>query len=112
MQGLLNYFLLVWKLLWDRRVPIYAKLAFGLPLLYLISPIDILPDFILGIGQLDDLALLVAGMKMLEVLSPADVVAEHRSELASRGAAAPGRGENVVHSPGYRVIDEDKAKRG
>lgn len=111
MQGLLNYFLLVWKLLWDKRVPIYAKVAFVLPVIYLISPIDLLPDVIIGLGQLDDLALMVAGMKMLEVLSPADVVAEHRDELARRGAAAPARGENVVNSPGYRVIDEDKPKR-
>ncbi len=112
MQGLLNYFLLIWKLLWDRRVPIYAKLAFGLPLLYLISPIDIIPDFLIGLGQLDDLALVIAGMKMLEVLSPADIVAEHRAELSNRGAAPPAKGENVVNAPGYRVIDEDKPKRG
>ncbi|MFN8379410.1 MAG: DUF1232 domain-containing protein, partial [Anaerolineae bacterium] len=87
MQGLLNYFLLIWKLLWDRRVPIYAKLAFALPLIYLISPIDIIPDLLIGLGQLDDLALVVAGMKMLEMLSPADVVAEHREELSRRGAS-------------------------
>lgn len=111
MHTMLNYFMLIWKLLWDRRVPIYAKLAFALPLLYLISPIDIIPDLLIGLGQLDDVALLVAGMKMLEMLSPADVVAEHREELSRRGAAAPGR-EDVVEAPGYRVIGKDKAKRG
>ena len=107
MQALLNYFMLAWKLLWDRRVPIYAKLAFALPLIYLISPIDIIPDLLIGLGQLDDVALVVAGMKMLEMLSPADVVAEHRAELSRRGAAAPNR-EDVVDAPGFHVIDKDK----
>lgn len=111
MQALLNYFLLIWKLLWDRRVPFYAKLAFALPLVYLISPIDIVPDFLIGFGQLDDVALVVAGMKMLEMLSPADVVSEHREELARRGAPAPDR-EDVVNAPGYRVMGDDKRKRG
>ena len=111
MRYLGNYFLLIWKLLWDRRVPFYAKLAFALPLVYLISPIDIVPDFLIGLGQLDDVALVVAGMKMLEMLSPADVVAEHRDDLARRGAAAPDR-EDVVDAPNYRVVGKDKAKRG
>jgi uncharacterized membrane protein YkvA (DUF1232 family) len=111
MQTLLNYFLLVWKLLWDRRVPLYAKIAFALPLVYLISPIDIVPDFLIGLGQLDDVALVFAGMKMLEMLSPAEVVAEHRDELARRGAAPP-NGENVVDAPTYRVVGKEKGKRG
>lgn len=111
MKGFFNYFILVWKLLWDRRVPFYAKLAFALPFLYLLSPIDLVPDVLLGLGQLDDLALLMAGMKMLEMLSPADVVAEHRGELSRRGADVPAR-EDVISAPGYRVIDDDKPKRG
>ncbi len=111
MQGLLNYFLLVWKLLWDRRVPIYAKAAFLLPIVYLLSPIDVIPDFLIGLGQLDDVALVVAGMKMLEMLSPAEVVSEHRDELSKRGAPPPGR-DDVIDAPGYRVVDKDKAKRG
>ena len=111
MHTMLNYFMLIWKLLWDRRVPFYAKLAFALPLVYLISPIDIVPDILIGLGQLDDIALVLGGMKMLEMLSPADVVAEHRAELSRRGAAAPDR-EDVVEAPGYRVVDDDKAKRG
>ena len=37
----------------------------ALALLYVISPIDIIPDFVLGIGALDDLAILAFAIPML-----------------------------------------------
>jgi uncharacterized membrane protein YkvA (DUF1232 family) len=47
------------RLLSDPRVPRGRKLALGALVLYLASPIDLVPDFLPGIGQLDD-AILVA----------------------------------------------------
>ena len=44
---------LVWLLFRDGRVPFLTKLVLPLSLLYLVSPIDILPDFIVGLGQLN-----------------------------------------------------------
>ncbi len=37
----------------------------ALALLYAISPIDLIPDFVLGIGALDDLAILAFAIPML-----------------------------------------------
>lgn len=37
----------------------------ALALLYVISPIDIIPDFVLGIGALDDLAVLAIALPLL-----------------------------------------------
>jgi len=47
------------RLLRDRRVPRRAKLALALLVAYLVTPIDLVPDFIPVAGQLDD-AILVA----------------------------------------------------
>jgi uncharacterized membrane protein YkvA (DUF1232 family) len=47
------------RLLGDPRVPRRAKAALALVIPYLVSPIDLIPDFIPVVGQLDD-ALLVA----------------------------------------------------
>ena len=44
-------------------MPIWTKLIPLGSLLYLIWPIDLLADPILGLGQLDDLAIIVLGMK-------------------------------------------------
>jgi len=52
-----------WRLLWDPHVPIWTKLIPLASVLYLVWPIDLLADPILGLGQLDDLAITVLGMK-------------------------------------------------
>jgi len=54
-----NFVKLVKGLLGDRRVPLRRKLLLGALVAYLVSPIDIIPDFIPGLGQMDDLLILV-----------------------------------------------------
>jgi uncharacterized membrane protein YkvA (DUF1232 family) len=51
---------LVWKLLKDKRVALGSKGLFVLGLVYLISPLDFIPDiFLLPIGLTDDFALMI-----------------------------------------------------
>ena len=40
-----------------------AALVIALSVVYLLSPIDLVPDFLPGVGQLDDLAALLFGSK-------------------------------------------------
>lgn len=51
--------LLIPKLLRDRRVPLRTKLALAGLGIYLASPWDILPDVIPGLGQIDDVVILL-----------------------------------------------------
>ena len=51
--------LLVPKLLRDERVPKRTKLALAGLAVYLVSPWDLIPDFIPGLGQLDDAIVLL-----------------------------------------------------
>jgi uncharacterized membrane protein YkvA (DUF1232 family) len=51
--------LLLLKLMSDERVPTRTKLALGGLAIYLASPWDIIPDFIPGLGQLDDAIILL-----------------------------------------------------
>ena len=44
-------------LLGDRQVPTAVKVALGVVAVYLLSPVDLIPDFIPFIGYLDDLIL-------------------------------------------------------
>jgi uncharacterized membrane protein YkvA (DUF1232 family) len=81
LKSLLNHLRLVSRLLRDPRVPIYLKAIPFAPLVYLISPIDFLPDLIPIIGQLDDLALVLLGVETFIALCPQDVVEEHRAAL-------------------------------
>ena len=49
-----------------RDVSIWSILAFSAVIIYIISPIDIIPDFILGFGQIDDAAVLLLCLYFLE----------------------------------------------
>lgn len=90
MKDLLENGRLAWRLLNDQRVPTWIKVAIPLIVfLYFFSPIDVIPDFLLGAGQLDDLGVLLLGMSLIVRFSPQEIVNEHRSAmgLEARGSA-------------------------
>ena len=45
------------KLLFRRDTPLKVKVILAFAILYLLSPFDLVPDWILGFGFMDDLAL-------------------------------------------------------
>jgi uncharacterized membrane protein YkvA (DUF1232 family) len=87
---------LTWYLLTDRRVSSWLKMIPLATLLYILSPIDLLFDPILGLGQLDDLAALIVGVKLFIEMCPREIVKEHRAKMSS-----------MVGS--YRVVEEKRA---
>jgi len=104
-KGLIHQVRLTYRLLRDPRVPLWAKVIPFLPLIYLLSPIDILPDFIPVIGQLDDLTLMIAGMRLFESMIPEYIAHEHR--LAIEGAERP---LEVVDSTAHQVGDRPRKR--
>lgn len=94
-MNLFNSFRIAWRLLWDNRVPMSAKVIPILAVLYILSPIDILPDFVPVVGQLDDLAILLLGTQLFISMSPQDIVRSIRAELEGR---APDGGWDVTGS--------------
>ncbi len=79
--SVLNQLRLVLKLMSDRRVPGLVKLLPIGAVLYLLSPIDLIPDVIVGLGQLDDLGVLILGINALINMAPQYVVQELRNEI-------------------------------
>jgi uncharacterized membrane protein YkvA (DUF1232 family) len=77
-----TYARLVWGLARDPRVPTQQKLVLGGIAAYLAFPIDLIPDFIPVIGELDDLAVLILGLDWFIRNAPADVVDEHMARIA------------------------------
>lgn len=77
-----TYARLVWGLARDPRVPLQQKLVLGGMAAYLAFPIDIIPDFIPVIGELDDLAVLILGLDWFIRNAPEDVVEEHMARIA------------------------------
>ena len=71
---------LIWKLLTDSRVPFWIRIALPLALIYVISPIDILPDFIPVMGRVDDIIAIIAGIMILLKLAPKKVVNQYKKD--------------------------------
>jgi uncharacterized membrane protein YkvA (DUF1232 family) len=86
---------LAWRLFWDQRVPVWTKLIPPIALGYVIVPIDLVPDVALGLGQLDDIAVVLLGLKLFIELSPPDVVRDHLRALGAR-------------IDEWRVVDEEE----
>lgn len=105
---------LVWRLLRDGRVPGWVKLLPVAGVFYLLSPVDFLPDWALpGLGELDDLAVVLLMLKAFVDLSPPDIVREHLEGLAGRrGKSQPAN--DLSSSPyidgSYRILDENEDK--
>jgi uncharacterized membrane protein YkvA (DUF1232 family) len=66
------------------NVPWSARLVAACALGYILSPIQLIPSFIPVIGQLDDLAVLLAGARVVRVLVPSRVLAECEGQAESR----------------------------
>jgi uncharacterized membrane protein YkvA (DUF1232 family) len=79
--SVIRQFRLAWRLLWDRRVPLWPKLLPLATLAYILSPIDVIPDVIVGLGQLDDLALLLLATQVFTMICPRAVVDAIRQEM-------------------------------
>src|SRR5215207_1038343 len=98
-RGIRDQLRLSWRLLRDERV---SALKFALPAflaLYVVSPIDPIPDFLLGLGQVDDIGIVIAGVlllaRIIPRLAPGHVVDEHLRDMGldhqtAKTSAKPG----------------------
>jgi uncharacterized membrane protein YkvA (DUF1232 family) len=68
---------LLWRLSRDPRVPARSKATIVILGAYLASPIDLIPDFLPGIGQLDDLVIAAFALDQMLNRVPEEVVRSH-----------------------------------
>jgi uncharacterized membrane protein YkvA (DUF1232 family) len=68
---------LLWRLTRDPRVPARSKAMLVILAGYLASPIDLIPDFIPGAGQVDDLVIAAIALDQMLNRVPEDVVRSH-----------------------------------
>ncbi len=101
--GVVKQARLAWRLLRDGRVPGWAKLIPVAGLLYLLSPIDLIPEAVLPlVGEVDDIVLLLLAVKLFIDLSPPGVVREHLRDLFNMPDPARSDQEAYIEVP-YHV---------
>lgn len=63
-----------------KETPVLAKICAGATIIYALSPIDLVPDFIPVLGYLDDVIILPALVALTVKLIPYEVFEQCRSE--------------------------------
>jgi uncharacterized membrane protein YkvA (DUF1232 family) len=76
-----TYIRLVWALLRDRRVGAPQKLILAGIVGYLVFPVDLIPDVVPVLGQLDDIAVVLLGIDLFIRSAPQDIVDEHLARI-------------------------------
>lgn len=64
-------------------VPWYVKLFTALIVFYVLSPIDLIPDFIPVLGYLDDVIIITAGFSLAIKMIPGEVLLECRAKAST-----------------------------
>jgi uncharacterized membrane protein YkvA (DUF1232 family) len=106
LQDLIRRALLAWNLLWDGRVSLALKLIPLGTLIYIVSPVDFIPELALGpIGALDDIGVLLLGLNLFIQFAPPSVVADHLRRLELGADDAVPSDEDVVDGSA-RAVDE------
>ena len=87
------------RLTFDRRVNGTTKLIPLLVIVYILSPIDLVPDLLLPFGIVDDLSAFVLGLQLFIHNAPRDVVNEYRTGRKREAIRdqAPGTGDKSAH---------------
>ncbi len=75
-KSILQQFNVIRRAMRHPGVPWYAKLVAGCSVCYVFSPIQLLPNFIPVVGQLDDVLVVTVGLKLLKRWVPPGVLAE------------------------------------
>lgn len=110
-QEFIRHSKLIWRLLSDKRVNIFLKILPVASLVYLVSPIDLLPGMALPfIGALDDAAVLWIGTSLFISLCPEEIVHEHTLALEKTiiGSWKKSRDEDDIVDVEARDITDDK----
>ena len=76
--------LLAWAVLRDPRAPRAAKLATVLAVLYVVSPIDLVSDFLPVLGWLDDGIVAYLLLQLAFMFLPPDLMSALRAKVETR----------------------------
>lgn len=86
---------LVFRLMADPEVPFFLKAIPFTAIVYFLVPLDLLPDALIGLGQLDDLGVLFFGAKFFIDLAPPHLVAKHMDEIRAADGYGALSGDDV-----------------
>ena len=103
---ILRFGRLVWRLSFDRRVPLPLRLLLPIAIINAVSPFDLVKDSVPVLGRFDDLIFIALALLLLVKLSPKEVVDEHNGVVPPSDRPEDTDPDKVVDGTG-RVIDDN-----
>ena len=103
---ILRFARLVWRLSFDRRVPLLLRLLLPVAIIYAVSPLDLVPDRVPILGRFDDLIFIALALLLLVKLSPKEAVDEHNGVSPPSNRPEDKDPNKVVDGSG-RVVDDE-----
>lgn len=98
---------LLGRIIRDPRVSVRRKSFAAAALIYVVSPIDLIPDFVAGFGQLDDLVIVAVALNHLIAGAGRDVVEQHwdgSADSLDLVLAATEWGTEIIPGPLRRLL--------
>ena len=97
---------LIWRLNFDKRVPLVLRALVPLAILYFLLPIDLIPDTLGYLGRFDDFIILAMAMLLLTKLAPRHVVDEHSGNRRKDDQPQEKDPDKIVEGSSHIVDDE------
>jgi uncharacterized membrane protein YkvA (DUF1232 family) len=89
LRTLFSHVRLAFRLIREPRVALLTKALPFVAALYVVSPLDFVPDVVPLLGQLDDLGIVLIALEGFLRLCPAEIVAFHRAAIAQSRRYTP-----------------------
>ena len=103
---LFRFVRLIWRLNFDKRVPLVLRTLVPMAILYLLLPIDLIPDRLGYLGKFDDIIILAMAVLLLTKLAPRQVVDEHSGNKRKNDRPEEEDPEKIVEGKAHIVDDE------
>ncbi len=97
-----RHLIALWRAFWHRATPLYLKAIMVAVAIYLFSPIDIIPDFLVGLGWIDDVLLVSLAANWIIKRLPPEVLSQTTGQYSQKQYAKDEDFSNEENGP---VID-------
>ncbi len=98
----MNRFYLIFKFLFDKNIPIKEKWWIILPLIYIVSPIDLIPAPVLGLSIIDDAVVI---LYLLSVIN--GKTKKYYGNAYKNDEGQKNQQENIVDNVEYEIKDDE-----
>ena len=97
---------LIWRLNFDKRVPLVLRALVPLAIVYFLLPIDLIPDSLGYLGRFDDIIILAMAVLLLTKLAPRQIVDEHSGNRRKDDRPQEKDPDKIVEGTSH-IVDEE-----